>query len=388
MIGKVAGPSREWSFHRSTPPRSCMSDPVTTPLRFRPVSPRCRSCPLCSVSVLAGPPRAGRRHAVLVLRWFLDGTRLARLAADDQLLGGVLPGTSTASGGRRFRLRRDQVAYSQTTTLRLTGTDSVSEANSSGERVRIRSMSSKTARRCVRMVSRARGRSPSRTAWKISTCWSANVAGWGLLESEAARPVEVALGRHDGRPRPRVAAQLQQAVVERLVEAEELLQVDAGRLLPVEVRRAARPRRPGRARPACRPARRARRPRAGTARRRRGPGRRGRRTTRPAGRPEPGPPRRAGSGSPGPGSGSHRALRPARSPTAPHPGAAPGSAPCAAASRTRRGGWCAGSGGAAMLIQPSTTSSEELVHQHLTHCSTGACIPVLLHQQSCQSREP
>ncbi len=86
---------------------------------------------------------------------------------------------------------------------------------------------------------------------------------------------------------------------------------------------AARPRRPGRARPARRPARRARRPRGGTGRRARGPGRRARRTSPPAGTPAPGPRRRAGSGSPAPAYGSRPAPRPARSPTAPCPGAAP-----------------------------------------------------------------
>ena len=94
--------------------------------------------------------------------------------------------------------------HSQTTTLRRTGTDPSSPWRTAPVSVpRIRSMSSKTARRCVRIVSRARGRSPVQDRLEdLDVLVGERRRGVRLLEAEPAGPVEVALGRRPRSTRP------------------------------------------------------------------------------------------------------------------------------------------------------------------------------------------
>ena len=187
--------------------------------------------------------------------------------------------------------------HSQTTTLRRTGTDPgprTAPASGPGSARRPRRPPAGGGASWSRARGDVAGRGPPRRSPRAGRRTAPGVV---CLQPEPAGPVEVALGRHHGRPRPRVPAQPQQAVVERLVEREELLEVDVRAPAAGQVRAQLGAPRRGRAPRAGRRVRRARRPRAGTARRRRGPGRPARRTTPPAGRPAPGPPRPGGSGS-------------------------------------------------------------------------------------------
>ena len=112
----------------------------------------------------------------------------------------------------------------------------VLDANSSGDRRRTRSMSAKTARRCVRRRSRASSRSPSSSASRTAPCWSRNTSHGGVLgQPQPAGPVEVALRGDDRGPGPLVPGQPQQPLVERLVETEEGLRVVVGGRLLGEV---------------------------------------------------------------------------------------------------------------------------------------------------------
>src|SRR4051812_38455771 len=84
-------PVGRWSFHRSTSPRSCVSDPVTyTAVLPIGESTVARVARLSEVERRRRGTQAGRRaltcrgHALLVVRWFCDATRVAQLAVDNQ----------------------------------------------------------------------------------------------------------------------------------------------------------------------------------------------------------------------------------------------------------------------------------------------------------------
>ena len=108
-------------------------------------------------------------------------------------------------------------------------------AKSSGERARMRSTSSKTARRWARIARRAAGDVAGEHGVEDLHVLVGERGRRGGLQPQPAGAVEVALRRHHSGPRAAVPGQAQQCVVERLVEREELLDVQVGAPLLGEV---------------------------------------------------------------------------------------------------------------------------------------------------------